>query len=304
MRILLTGATGFIGSHLLEKMVQQEIPVAIILRESSDTSRIKHLLKSVTVIKGDLSDIASIESQIVAFQPEVLVHLAWYGVENRFRNEYQQLSLNLLHVSNLLQIIEKTPIKKIIGFGSQGEYGPHAETLDENYHPKPTTLYGVSKLCAYQIMQVFCQQKNIDLAWIRLFSIYGPKDNTSWLIPSVIKDLLAKNSPPLTEGKQFWDFLYVSDAVQAIMGVIESPNATGIFNLGSGASVTIRKVVETIRHFIDPAIELGFGQVPYRPDQVMFLEADTRKLKTTVGWHPKVSLEEGLQHTIAWYQQQ
>jgi nucleoside-diphosphate-sugar epimerase len=302
MRILLTGSTGFIGSHLLAKLIEMQQPVAIILRDNADTWRIKDLINKVTVIPGDLGDVQSLEKQILDFSPDVLIHLAWYGVENRFRNEYQQISLNLNHVSNLLEILEKTKIKKIIGFGSQGEYGPQEKPINEELKPTPTTFYGVAKLCAYQIMNLFCQQREIDFAWVRLFSIYGPNDNASWLIPTVIKEIMNNNSPALTEGKQLWDFLYVADAVDAIVSILCTDHARGIFNLGSGKAVTVRRVVESIRDVINPTIELGFGLVPYRPDQVMFLEANIERFKNITGWFPQVSLQQGLENTIVGYQ--
>jgi UDP-glucose 4-epimerase len=302
MRILLTGATGFIGSHLLAELVNNKIPVAIVLRPEANHWRIRDLLPQVTVISGSLDDNASIEKPILDFAPDTLLHLAWYGVENRFRNEYQQLSTNLTHLTNLLAITDKLAIKKIIGFGSQGEYGPRAATINEDLPPNPTTFYGVAKLCAHNILKWYCEQRQIAFAWIRIFSIYGPKDNSSWLIPMVINEILNDTEPKLTEGKQLWDYLYVTDAARAILAVAQNP-CTGIFNLGSGQAVTVKTVVEKIRQYINPAISLGFGQVPYRPDQVMFLQADIGRIKQATGWSPQVNLDEGIQQTIAWCKQ-
>lgn len=301
MRVLLTGATGFIGSHLLIRLVKMNVPVAIVLREGAKTWRIDEVIDKVFVIRGDLSDPDTIQQPIITFAPDVVIHLAWYGVENRYRNEYQQLSINLLHITNLLQVIERTNVKKLIGFGSQGEYGPQNVPIDERIVPQPTTLYGVAKLCAYNIFELFCRQRSMDFSWVRLFSIYGPKDNDSWLIPSIITQLLAQKSPELTEGRQTWDFLYIDDAVDAIISILQSKKSNGIFNLGSGTSPTIRQTAEKIRDAINPAIQLRFGLIPYRSDQVMFLQANIDRLKNITGWTPQVSLEQGIQRTIAWY---
>jgi nucleoside-diphosphate-sugar epimerase len=303
MRILLTGATGFIGSHLLKKLMMINVPVAILVRKKSDNWRILEMQKEVHVIQGELENIASITGPIINFKPDTLVHLAWYGVENRFRNDYQQVSLNLTHVANLLQLAEEACIKKIIAFGSQGEYGPQNIPIDEKVIPRPTTLYSAAKLSAFHLFNVFCKQQSIDFSWIRLFSIYGPKDNGSWLIPTVIKQLFLKREPALTAGTQKWDFLYIDDAVDAIIKILQTENTNGIFNLGSGRSLAIREIVEKIRDNIDPALELGFGLIPYREDQVMFLEANIEKLKTLANWMPQIGLDEGLQKTIAWYKQ-
>lgn len=302
MRVLLTGATGFIGSHLLERLLAMKFPVAILIRNSSDTWRINEFMDRAVVIRGDLSDAQAVQKPVSDFAPNILVHSAWYGVENRFRNEYEQLLLNLSYTTDLLKIIENTNIKKIIGFGSQGEYGPQSEPIDEHIKPCPTTFYGTAKLCVFNILDMFCRNKNIDFSWMRLFSIYGPKDNDSWLIPMVINKILSSEEPALTEGRQLWDFLFVDDAVDAIIGMIMSDNCQGIFNLGSGSAITIRQVVEKIRDIINPSVSLGFGRIPYRPDQVMFLQAKTDKLRAAVSWNPRISIDTGIQQTISWYQ--
>ena len=95
----------------------------------------------------------------------------------------------------------------------------------------------------------------------------------------------------------------MEDAVEAIWQVAASPKATGIFNLGSGEAYAIRSIVERIRDLIDPDLLLGFGEVPYRPDQIMHLQADISRLREVSGWSPQVSLDEGLRRTVKWYRE-
>ena len=97
-----------------------------------------------------------------------------------------------------------------------------------------------------------------------------------------------------------WDYIYVDDAVAALCAVLES-QASGCFHLGSGTAVRLRGVMEQIRDFIDPALEIGFGEVPYAPDQVMHLQADIRRLRAATGWEPQIPLAEGLRRTVDWY---
>jgi nucleoside-diphosphate-sugar epimerase len=121
------------------------------------------------------------------------------------------------------------------------------------------------------------------------------------MIPSVITSLLTGHRPSLTPGEQVWDFLYVADAVRALLALAENDSASGTFNLGSGSPVTVRDVASKIRDSIDPRLELGFGDVPYPPGQIMHLEADISRLKSATGWKPQTSLEEGLCRTIGWF---
>jgi nucleoside-diphosphate-sugar epimerase len=141
----------------------------------------------------------------------------------------------------------------------------------------------------------------IRYVWLRLLATYGPKDDVHHLIPTVILKLLAREKPSLTQGEQRWDYLYVEDAAEAIYSVALKAKAQGVFNLGSGEAYTIRSIAERIRDMIDPKLPLGFNEVPYRPDQVMNLQADISKLKNATGWEPKTSLDRGLEQAIEWY---
>jgi nucleoside-diphosphate-sugar epimerase len=136
--------------------------------------------------------------------------------------------------------------------------------------------------------------------WVRLLAIYGPGDDPRHLIPSVIQTLCAGKRPALTRGEQRWDYLYVEDAAKALSRIAET-GATGTLNLSSGETVIIRRLVERIRDLMDPNLPLGFGEVPYRTDQVMHLEADISRLQSATGWKPETSLEEGLRRTVEWY---
>jgi nucleoside-diphosphate-sugar epimerase len=136
--------------------------------------------------------------------------------------------------------------------------------------------------------------------WVRLLAVYGPGDDPGHLIPTVIQSLRAGKKPALTSGEQQWDYLYIEDAAKALCSIAES-RATGTFNLSSGASVRIRDMVERIRDFVDPSLPLGFGEVPYRPDQVMHLKAEISRLHSATGWAPHTSLEEGLRRTVEWF---
>lgn len=138
-------------------------------------------------------------------------------------------------------------------------------------------------------------------AWLRLFSSYGPKDNPDWMIPYLIGALQRREKPALTLGEQQWDYLYVGDVAEAIYLTALSGTAEGVFNLGSGRVDALRRIIEYIRDLIEPTLPLGFGAVPYRPDQVMHLQSDITKLQRETGWKPRTNLQDGLKKTVDWY---
>jgi nucleoside-diphosphate-sugar epimerase len=129
-------------------------------------------------------------------------------------------------------------------------------------------------------------------------------DDKLRMIPSVITKLLNRERPSLTAGTQIWDFLYVEDAVRALLALASCQYDSSIFNLGSGVPVSIRDVVLQIRKQIDPSLEIGFGEVPFAPNQVMHLEADISRLKAATGWVPQTSLQDGIRRTVEWYRSQ
>jgi len=302
VRCLLTGATGFLGSCVLRRLLQGTgTEVAILMRPSSNPWRIEELLPRVKILRGDLLSLSDVADEVRRFAPDTVLHLAWYGVGGRHRNDPQQVARNVESSSELLQLAARSGCRTYVALGSQAEYGPQNRMLDESAPTRPTTTYGAAKLRTFLRSRELAQQANIRFAWVRLFSTYGPKDNPDWMLPSLIRSLCRGERPALTAGEQRWDYLYVEDAAEAICGVAETPDASGVFNLGSGHVETVRRVAETVRDLIDPSLPLGFGEVPYRPDQVMHLQADVSRLCSVTGWTPRTALAEGLARTVDWY---
>ncbi len=301
-RVLLTGATGFIGSYVARRLAaEKEVHVSVLARASSDPWRIRDVAPQPTRIDVDLGDGEALTGALAQARPDVVVHLAWKGVGNAERNAPVQQE-NLPDTLALIRAAHAAGAKAFVGLGSQAEYGPSSGALAETAPTHPTTLYGVTKLATCHFARYLCGELGMRYAWVRVFSTYGAMDNPSWMIPSLVLQLLARKKPALTKGEQRWDYLHVCDAADAIAKVALTPTATGVFNLGSGEAGTIRAFVERIRDAIDPSLPLGFGEVPYRPDQVMHLEANIDRLRA-LGWRPTMPLERGLAETVAWYRE-
>jgi len=300
MRCLVTGATGHIGSHLARFLVERNANVAVLVRPKSQTRRIEDVLSRLHVITADLSDIEQVGTAIREFKPEVLFHLAWYGVHKSLRNDANQLNRNLFGSIELLRLAYESGCKRWVGLGSQAEYGPQDQILTENLPTRPVDYYGRAKLYVCLLTQKLCENWNIRFVWLRLTASYGPWDDSNHLIPSAILSLLRRNRMPLTSGEQQWDYLYVEDVIKAIWKTAATPDAQGIFNLGSGKAYSIRSIVELVRDMIDPRLPLVFGEVPYRADQIMHLRADTSRLRA-LGWSPEVDLDQGLRRTVDWF---
>jgi UDP-glucose 4-epimerase len=301
VRCLVTGATGHIGSHLVRYLVERGVEVAALVRPTtSNLWRIEDIFHRLHIIKGDLCNIDHSSAAIQEFAPEIVIHLGWHGVGSGYRNDPAQITQNLSGSLKLLELAHECGCKRWIGLGSQAEYGPYDRVLTEDLPTHPVTTYGVAKLCLGLLSGKLCEAYGIGFAWLRLTAAYGPMDDEEHMIPQVILKLLRGEKPSLTLGEQRWDYLYVCDVAEAIWRTAVTPEAQGIFNLGSGEAYSIRSIAERIRDLIAPNLPLGFGEVPYRPDQIMHLQADVSRLKRASGWAPQVRLDEGLRQTVEW----
>jgi nucleoside-diphosphate-sugar epimerase len=301
MRALVTGGTGFVGSCLTEQLVRQGHAVAVLRRPSTSPWRLEAVLPRVTSIVGDVEHPQTVAAELKRFAPDTVFHAGWYGVAGAFRNNPEQITRNLQGTAELVSAAAEAGCRTFVGLGSQAEYGPQNRILRESDPTEPTSTYGVAKLCALWASRHLARQAGMRFAWLRIFSLYGPRDNHDYMIPALVEKLLRGEKPSLTAGEQLWDYLYVRDAAEAIIAVAAAAGAEGIFNLGSGRTQTIRRTVEQLRDLIDPSLLLGIGEVPYGTHQVMHLEADISRLRAATGWSPRTTLADGLAETIHWH---
>lgn len=251
-------------------------------------------------MQASLSDTVVVRAALEGIKPEVVVHLGWAGVSGGDRNDPVQIA-NIGWSTDLMEAAAAAGTKHFVSTGSQAEYGPQSGVVSSDADTRPTTLYGEAKLATCRLLSRLAEIRQVRFSWLRVFSTYGAQDHPYWMLPGLIRALLAGERPALTEGIQKWDFLHVRDAAAAILAVAESKHASGIYNLGSGSAPPLRDTISMVRDAINPALPLGFGDVPYRPDQVMHLQADTGRLNRELGWHPQVELSDGLADTVSWY---
>jgi len=295
--VILTGASGFIGAAVHMELLRRKIRPLVLLRAESNRSRLPYLAAENIFLFSKLDE-AGLAEKLSAHKPDVFIHCAWRGVGGQERNAEFQLTENLPFTRASVELASATGCRQWVGLGSQAEYGNANCILDESAPTQPTTLYGQAKLIAGSEALALCAKKNLATAWLRVFSTYGPGDHPHWMIPHVIREFLNARAPQVTKCEQLWDYLFVADAARAIASVADG-KISGVFNLGSGAAWPLKKIIEIIRREANSAVQPVYGAIPYRPDQVMHLQANIEKLRSATGWLPQMSIEAGLCETVA-----
>ncbi len=302
MRIFLTGAAGFVGAATLRLALEDGHDVLAAVRPGEPARRLLPFSGRYTRLDIDISDTAQLSADVIEWQPETVIHCAWTGVTNTARFSHEQIFDNIDTACALIDACAKAGASAFVALGSQGEYGA-GTPMYEDQLPSPTTLYGAAKVASLFLTRQLAAQAGMRHVWLRLFSTYGPDDNDGWLIPTMITEMLAGRRPRTTLGTQTWDWLHVDDVARALLAAAIRPTA-GVFNLGSGQSIEVRRIVEMIRDQAAPDLELVFGEIDFRPDQVMFMQADITRLCAATDWAPRIAIEEGIADTVAWYRAQ
>lgn len=297
MRIVVSGASGFIGGAVAAAAKAAGHIVAAVARPETDAAR---LSGADMVIRGHLDRPDSLDSALTAFAPEAAIHCAWDGITSTTRDDVAVQAANYAMSLGFLEACRRAGAKAWVGLGSQAEYGIPNRKLDESALPDPVTVYGAVKLAVGQTARVACARAGLRFAWVRVFHVYGPGDNPGFMVPALIDKLLSGTRPAMTAGTQLWDLLHVGDAARALVHLATRPDLAGVFNLGSGDPRTIRRIAEDVRDAVDPALELGFGEIPSHPGGPTHLEADISRLRGT-GWAPLIPWAEGIRDTVAWH---
>jgi UDP-glucose 4-epimerase len=296
LRVVITGATGFIGSSVLEEFLKVGAKVIVLLRDESDCHRISSKSGYDSLTYKSLDD-KTVVAALKLFEPNIFIHCAWHGVGGDTRNEGFQILDNMPLTLDSVSLANLVGCKHWIGLGSQAEYGNQNKVLNEKVPLLPTTVYGKAKLSAGIAALALCEAFKITGTWMRVFSTYGPGDAPYWFIPYILQEFIGKKVPKLTACEQMWDYLHVSDAARAVVAVAINSSG-GVYNLGSGAALPLKYYVETIRKEMGCNLLPEYGAIPYRQDQVMHLQADISKLKEEAGWRPLVSFEQGIKGVI------
>jgi len=303
-RYLITGASGFVGSNLIRKLIDENKEVTILIREDSDLWRINDLVSKIQTFKTDLSNYGKLEKIISDIDPDFVYHLGTYG-GYPFQTSIQKITqVNILNTINLFESLSKcNNLKLIINFGSSSEYGPKSTSMNENDEAVPITPYGISKLTQTKFAKFYSKNMNLPIVTLRLFSVFGPFEEPGRLIFDIITAVIKGKTIELSSPFPRRDFVYVSDVIQAIETVTHAKNIIGeIFNIGTGVMHSVQDVVNNVLEIAKSNNKISWEIKQKRVfDDMTLWVSDTEKTKKILKWEPEYSFTEGLLHTYKWY---
>jgi nucleoside-diphosphate-sugar epimerase len=302
-KILITGASGFIGANLLKRLLQEPLEIHALVTPHSDLWRIEENLHQICVHKLELEQFDELERLMKEISPSAIFHLAAHGAAFSQQDQHKIFSSNVLGTFNLLKATENIDYDFFAHIGGSSEYGHLEKPMREDTALEPTTFYGVSKACATLIVQQFarCTQKPISL--LRLFSVYGPLESPNRFIPTAIRAALTGEPLQLTPPGFVRDFIFVEDVIEALLHVWEKKVSGKIFNIGTGIQTTNEQVVKILEELTEKPIEISETPFPPRMMDKKIWVADTSKTECILGWRARFSLREGLIKSLSAHHQ-
>jgi UDP-glucose 4-epimerase len=310
-KILVTGGAGFIGSHLVDRLLNEGFEVTVI--DNLDTGRLEKIAhhqgrKDFHFIKGDIRDskllIETMKDIDVVFHEAALA-----SVTLSVQNPILTNDINVTGTLNLLKLSSDVGIKRFIYASSAAVYGDTASPQKrEDMTPNPTSPYGVSKLAAENYVKLFYKVYGLETVSLRCFNVYGPRQRFDiqcaygGAITIFLNRLLSNMSPIIFgDGEQTRDFVYIQDVIEANMLALNTKNAAGeAFNIATGTNVSINQVAELLKETLNKKDIKNIYANP-RPTDIRHGYADTSKAKKILGYTPKYSLKEGLTELVNWY---
>ncbi|MGK7925063.1 MAG: NAD-dependent epimerase/dehydratase family protein [Spirulina sp.] len=305
-RILITGGTGFVGANLARRLLQQEHEVHLFVRPNYKSWRIKEIKSDLRLHTIHLEDEETVTKWIDRIKPDRIFHLAVHGAYS-YQNDLKQIiNTNIIGTVNLLQACIKTGFEVFVNTGSSSEYGYKDYPPSENEWLDPNSYYAVTKASATLFCRYTAQSQNLRIPTLRLYSVYGPYEEPTRLMPTLIERGLKGEFPPLVNPKIARDYVYIDDVIEAYLlaAMMNTAELGAVFNVGTGIQTTLRDVVEIARRVLKINAKPQWGSMPDRQWDTTVWVADNRKIQEELGWTPVYTFEQGFQEMVNWYKQQ
>lgn len=299
--ILVTGASGFIGANLFKAVAAVRSDVFAAVRRGKNWRLAD--VKDEQLVAVDLNDFASTKNMVNGLRPQTIFDCAAYGAYSFEEDGGLIYQTNFQSIVNLVGQLEGRQFAAFVHAGSSSEYGTNCTAPAEDAVCEPNSHYAVSKVAVANYLRYMGKQKGFPCVNLRLYAVYGPYEDTSRLIPTLLRNAVAGKLPPFVDPRTSRDFIHVDDVTSAFVRAATAmqPGFYGeSYNIGTGTKTTIAELAEVTRHTFGIATEAKFGTMQGRAWDLADWYADPRKAISQFAWMPEVGLEQGLRSTAEW----
>lgn len=293
-KVIITGATSFIGRHLVKALLDKNWTIYAVVRKES-REKLSGLSHKIIIVELDMNEYRMLSVR-VGKPCEAYISLAWNGTRGQERLDAVKQEQNYIYSMDGLYEAIKLGCKTVISAGSQAEYGLMSGNtkVSEEMVCHPNTEYGKWKLRYYEEAYQFCEKRGVKFKEPRFFSLYGEDDYENTLILSTLRHMLNHEPCGLTKCIQMWDFLYIDDAVDGLLKLIEGRGSAGAYNFGSGDIRILKDFVMEMYQITGSRSKLLFGAIPYPDTGMVSIKPDIAKMQRETGWSAKTTFEAGI----------
>lgn len=302
-RVVLTGATGFVGANLARRLLHEGHEVHLLVRQGFALWRIEAIRPDLQLHGVNLNDAESLSRQIAAIRPDWIFHLAAYGAYSSQTDVHRIYQTNLTTTINLLEACLKTGFETFINTGSSSEYGFKDHAPTEKEWVDPNSYYSAAKVAATLYCRYSAQRHQAHIATLRLYSVYGAYEEPTRLIPTLIVKGLRGELPPLVNPNIARDYVYSEDVNDAFLlaATVPEPEPGAVYNIGTGIQTSLREVVEAVQQIMNIPVEPEWGSMPDRQWDTSVWVSDPSAAGNALGWHAKYNVLEGLRESVDWF---
>ena len=301
-KVIVTGANGFVGTAVCKELVKQGIEVIAIIRKNEE--HIKNIagLSNLCIIYCDLANFSTLADLIQDRDIDVFYHFAWVGSAGPLRGDADVQLKNVQYTCDTVKACAAMGCKRFVFASSIMEYEIIA-TMETSTTPGINTLYSSAKVAADYMARTLAGKMGIDYIRAVISNIYGPGEMSPRLINTSIRKMLKGEHCAFSAGEQIYDFIYITDAAKSFVAIGEKGVTNKTYYIGSQNPKPLKEFLLSLRDTVDPAIEIGLGEIQFNGVSLSYKEFDIYAVKHDTGFIPEISFKEGVKKTIEWIEE-
>jgi nucleoside-diphosphate-sugar epimerase len=302
-RVLVTGGSGFVGASLVRRLISDGHDVHLLLSPNKSAWRLDGIAGHYESHHVDLRDTARIQTLVAELRPQWLFHLATYGAYPHQDQFDQALATNVVATIGLVRAAIHEGFESFVLAGSSSEYGAKDHPPEEDEGLNPASYYAATKAAATVLSRQLAAASSANLMTLRLYSVYGPFEEPTRLVPAVVASSWSNQLPPLVNPESAHDFVFVDDVVEAFIRCARQTDHLpgAVYNVSTGTQLTLRDVVDTARAVLNVTAEPVWGSMPSRSWDTSNWQGTSRSIQSKTGWQATHSFASGLRKTADWF---